>query len=434
MLILHATTFAAVSAAQGEKINVISAFAAGVVIITLGNASFTYNVVKYGVDMSSMYYYVSAKHLNEAGMIWSIGVTFVFIGYHLFQKRSFPSLRVIVHDPKVLDVIFRVSVAMCTMTFTGNFVNLGFLSGGLQKLLALSNVMSLLLFARLWGKEESVKYRNYAIIICFYLVVIALFQGFLRVELATPFIIFFGGYFIGKGSIRTLFTYRFVPVAAVVVIFSTVFGNLGTNRSHFIDVFTRDAPVSGPSYTYSNTANSDRGSLLIRGANIAQISNVCKLVERNGFYGGEASLPLAFAFIPRAVWPDKPNIELGSWFALEIGQAIISAQTGRSNNSVNMSIPGELYLDFGWFGVVIGCLLFGAVMALFWNAADFHVSAYNVMGVLWGGYLLFYAILGIGADLQIFITFTSTYLTVLVVKKIISAYYARTQRRPAMER
>ncbi|GAA4464012.1 hypothetical protein GCM10023093_13560 [Nemorincola caseinilytica] len=426
-------TTIAVSAAAGRKINVISAFAAGVVIITLGNASFASKVVKHGVDSSSMYYYVSAPHLNEAALVWSVGCSFIFIGYEMFAKRSFPSLSIIVDSPRALRNIFWVSIGLCMLRLSGTFIDLNFISGGVQKLFALSSIMSVLLFARLWGKQGTLLYRNYAMGICAALATVALFQGFLRIDLATPFIVFFGGYFIGLGSIRYLFSYRVIPMAVVVIAFSTVFGNLGANRSHFIDTFTNPVEEVAPSYTISSTQNSDRNSLLIRGGNIAQISNVCKLVERNGHYNGEASAPLIFAFIPRVLWPEKPTIEIGAWFALEIGVAAISAQTGRANNSINMSIPGQFFLDFGWIGVALGCLFFGAVLAMFWNAAEFNGSPYNVMGVLWGGYLLFYAILGIGADLQIFITFCSTYLTIFIVKKIYTSLYAHSQRRPAME-
>ena len=83
-----------------------------------------------------------------------------------------------------------------------------------------------------------------------------------------------------------------------------------------------------------------------------------------------------------------------------------------------MTIPGEFYLDFGWIGLVIGCLFFGGLLAMFWNAARFMESPYNLSGTLWGGYLLLYALGGIGADLQIVVSLVSTYIVFLIIKKI----------------
>jgi hypothetical protein len=169
-----------------------------------------------------------------------------------------------------------------------------------------------------------------------------------------------------------------------------------------------------------------------RSANIAQLTNVIGLVKTNGYYGGAVSSPLIAAFIPRFLWPDKPTIQLGAWFAVQIGMATIG-DAGRANNSINMSVPGELYLDFGWIGVVLGCLLFGGIVALFWNAAGFYQSPYNLSGTLWGGYLLHYALLGIGSDLQIIVSLVSTYLVFLFLK-IIFRQNESVSHRPALER
>jgi hypothetical protein len=124
-------------------------------------------------------------------------------------------------------------------------------------------------------------------------------------------------------------------------------------------------------------------------------------------------------------------IQLGAWFALEIGVAA-ELDGGRANNSVNMTIPGEFYLDFGWIGLFIGCFLFGGLVAAFWNAAKFMDSPYNITGTLWGGYLLLYALGGIGADLQIVISLTSTYIVFFIIKKI-AQRNENTRLRAAME-
>ena len=63
-------------------------------------------------------------------------------------------------------------------------------------------------------------------------------------------------------------------------------------------------------------------------------------------------------FIPRAIWPDKP-IYQGP------GGAFYSLVTGREATSfLALSVYGDLYWQFGWLGVLIGCPLIGWYFAM----------------------------------------------------------------------
>ncbi len=432
--IVHCIVYVASSAFSAGKseLTVMQPYAFGAALVALANAKLVYRINQYGVDPTSTYSYVSIKHINEAAVLWSVGSTFIFIGYELTQKRSFGKISLYITNEKILNNIFKSVVILSLMNISGNIINFGFISGGIQKVMALYGDMSLLVFARLWGKTEKSKYRNYALILCALQILSALFTAYLRIQLVIPLLIIYGGYLIGVGKLKEVFSYRTIPVIAVFLVFFSMFGNLGANRSHFIDAFTSSIEVQKAAYSIDAVKNSDRNDPLTRSSNIAQISNIFKLVERNGYYNGEASLPIVYAFIPRIIWPEKPAIELGAWYALEIGVATINAY-GRANNSVNMSIPGELYLDFGWLGVVLGCMGCGSVLAMFWNAGEFMASPYNFTGALWGGYLLLFCMLGIGSDLQIFVTFTSTFMAFFIVKKIVSIN-ANSKHRSALAR
>ena len=84
-----------------------------------------------------------------------------------------------------------------------------------------------------------------------------------------------------------------------------------------------------------------------------------------------------------------------------------------------MTVAGELYLDFGWLGVIIGSLLFGAFISVLWNSTEFYSSEFNLSGIIFGGYLIMISI-GSYADLQIVITLISTYLIFYAIKIIAS--------------
>jgi hypothetical protein len=64
------------------------------------------------------------------------------------------------------------------------------------------------------------------------------------------------------------------------------------------------------------------------------------------------------AFVPRVLWPDKPNITIGQWITDVYGSGpdVISS-TGPSN-------VGDFYLNFGVFGVVAGMFALGVIVRI----------------------------------------------------------------------
>jgi hypothetical protein len=77
------------------------------------------------------------------------------------------------------------------------------------------------------------------------------------------------------------------------------------------------------------------------------------------FQQGGTLVLFPMAFVPRLLWPDKPNIAIGQWITDTYGSGShIQSNTGPS-------FIGDLYLNFGVFSVVIGMLVVGAVLRLF---------------------------------------------------------------------
>lgn len=73
---------------------------------------------------------------------------------------------------------------------------------------------------------------------------------------------------------------------------------------------------------------------------------------------GESYINNLLGYIPRALWPDKPDglgLEYVKWFMPErIG----------SGHTVSVSYVGELYVNFGWLGLLVGPYMIGR--ALVW--------------------------------------------------------------------
>jgi hypothetical protein len=416
---------------QGPKgLHIKMAFYFGVAVITFANLRFIDKINTFGIRDYFIYAYIIPENEVAGTVIWAIGNTFAFIGLTIFDGKSFPKISMELKSKNAVQNVYRFIMIVLLLNLSGNAISLTFITGGLQKILVLLNLIGIMFFARLWVVEKDNTYRNYAVILMVTQTVIALFTSYLRSDLMTPTVSFFGGYFIGKGSIKYIFSYRIIPLAVMVILFSIFFNTLSGSRSHFISAFSKENEVD-QGYTYQSVKDDDRGGALDRSSNIAQLTNIVHLVERNGTYNGRASFPLLAALIPRFLWPDKPQIQLGAWFAVEIGAATINPATGRANNSVNMTIPGELYLDFGWIGVILGGILFGGLLGAFWNASNFNQSAYNLTGSLWSGYLLFNALFGLGSDLQLMISLASTYLVMLLLN-FVTKTNARTVGGPAL--
>lgn len=65
---------------------------------------------------------------------------------------------------------------------------------------------------------------------------------------------------------------------------------------------------------------------------------------------GESYLWWTFGWVPRAVWPDKPAIDLGVFFKRDVMQVY-------SGGAFNVTGPGEAFINFGWAGVGAGFVL-----------------------------------------------------------------------------
>jgi len=94
---------------------------------------------------------------------------------------------------------------------------------------------------------------------------------------------------------------------------------------------------------------------------------VVSLAHEGGLLYGQGLDYVPWAFIPRAVWRDKPFIDRGRNFTTVLGWA---ADPSVATTSTGQTSAGELYWNFGWPGVLAGMYLVGAALAgLWWRAA-----------------------------------------------------------------
>jgi hypothetical protein len=83
--------------------------------------------------------------------------------------------------------------------------------------------------------------------------------------------------------------------------------------------------------------------------------------RRVPYWNGETYVPLFSKFIPRFMWPGKPEEEMGYKF----GTTYRVMSTWNRSTSFNTPILAELYMNFGFSGMYIGCFIFGVLFFVF---------------------------------------------------------------------
>lgn len=107
-------------------------------------------------------------------------------------------------------------------------------------------------------------------------------------------------------------------------------------------------------------------ALLSRQFEPAPVAFLYREVERSGLRYGETMDYLAYAFIPRFFWPEKPHVTRGAWFTLYLGQARNEREVSTSTGQMAV---GELYWNFGLLGVILGLIFLGAFIGALWRLA-----------------------------------------------------------------
>ena len=94
---------------------------------------------------------------------------------------------------------------------------------------------------------------------------------------------------------------------------------------------------------------------------------VASLAESGGLLAGRSLYYVPVAFIPRAIWREKPSIEPGREFTAALGWV---SDSSLAQTSTGETSAGELYWNFGWPGVLIGMYILGFLLSwLWWGAA-----------------------------------------------------------------
>ncbi|MDX5480027.1 MAG: hypothetical protein LPJ98_16390 [Cyclobacteriaceae bacterium] len=388
-----------------KKYELIHFYYLGLIIVGLSNLSIIYRY-ENGDDLMN-FPYAEPGLFPVASLIFALGTQFLGFGYELFRNAKFPEIYLRMKlNSNLVNGIFYLTLLFALKGFWLFFS----FPGSIQTVVEFFPIVGVFILSRLAGKYQKTSLFVKAILCMVAVSFNALLFAYLRVEMLLPVLVFLIGYFLGARNLKKLLTVKLIPIFLVISLFYSFFELFGEKRSQIGVGLDRITQLSSALDSEGDIFNQDDTNLSAfdRSSNIPQISAVCGLVVDNGYYNGTTLAPLFVAFIPRFIWPEKPAIALGVWFALQIGEAVETDDW--FNNSINMTIPGQLFLDYGWFGLAIGSTLTGILLKLLWGSVGFYQKRFNLLGTYFGVYLLITAFLGLGADLQIIVTFLALYL------------------------
>ncbi|MFN3998542.1 hypothetical protein [Algoriphagus sp.] len=412
-----------------NRFSLIHFYFLGLLISVLANIQLIYDF-NFG-DGVAAYPYAIPEFFPIAALVFAIGNQAICIGYQSIMTWKIPKVDFSVKlSEKNLKRVFYIGLIFSFKNYWIFFE----LPGSFQTIIEVIPIICIFILGKYAGKFNIKTLYNLAIILTVSVGFNAFLFSYLRMEIILPILVFLLSYFIGSNSLKSFFSLKFVPVIVLIVTFLSFFSLFGDQRSQLSVGFDRISQffVGASNEALFDIDQEEKLSPFERSSNIAQVSSIIGLTYDNGYYNGLASAPLAAALVPRVFWPEKPVIALGVWFALEIDAA--SETEDWYNNSINMTIPGNLFLDFGWPGLIIGCFFIGVFIKLLWDSTNFYGSKFNILGTFLGVYLLFTGFLGIGADLQILITYLAIYIVLLILSLILKRSNENTVYRSNVER
>ena len=128
--------------------------------------------------------------------------------------------------------------------------------------------------------------------------------------------------------------------------------NSGQTLRYFVDEMQNDG--------FLNTVGNGLKDFVSRADASYEHGWAVSIADEQQFHPRLVFSPLAYAFIPRFLWPGKPEIRQGwEYSGLVFGQQYIAW----SSSSTEAGLYPSLYLGFGWPAVVIGAILVGVLLA-----------------------------------------------------------------------
>ena len=237
---------------------------------------------------------------------------------------------------------------------------------------------ALVLSAICYFTQRGIKQRIIFYSIVFTEILFGLVSGFRTPIYLTFFFIGIAYYYIHR---RVPLHYIFIGLIILLSVFPLIHSYRNLINTGNIDTKNTEQVFYSLWSILSDTMNEMGSETIIEGSQMASarvnliqcLASVIKFTWEHGSFPDRhlvVLMPL-LAFVPRAVWPSKPRLELGYWFYTEVlGGSTISA--------VDTTFVGALYLYFGFWGYLAAMFLVGAFQKVAYRSYSFGNSLMSV--------------------------------------------------------
>lgn len=165
-------------------------------------------------------------------------------------------------------------------------------------------------------------------------------------------------------------------------------------------------------------------SAIARTSLIQNYALLLKYLDQTGDYwhGRTIWMLPALIVVPRAVWPDKPVADTGYWFSVQVW-----GEDPRARNSIAITWPGLLHLQFGLPSVLLGMFLVGILLRLLYERYGRPRSNYSLFFYV----MLLSTLLRIDDDLSWLLAGAVRTFAILWLISLVAFRYPRSVHSPA---
>lgn len=137
------------------------------------------------------------------------------------------------------------------------------------------------------------------------------------------------------------------------------------------------------------------------GPEISKMTNIIGHFSETGRYRyGMTYVEAIYSLIPRVFWPDKPNFSIGYY----VTEEVYKLEPGKGTGGQTPSVMGELFINFGWVGILLGGFLVGVCcgqfMKSFFPTSDSSLLQTTFFLFFWPSIGYYLHLNGIGAVIQ----------------------------------
>ena len=179
--------------------------------------------------------------------------------------------------------------------------------------------------------------------------------------------------------------------------------------------------LEGKEKDWNPTTISKLDVFFMRSAQITPLAYLLDEIEYRGYMNGETLKYLAFSFIPRIFWADKPFVTQSSWFTYYIGMA---RSPEEATSATGITAIGELYWNFGYAGVILGMLILGLGFGGLWRLASNPLNSLIAMTIY---IILIFNMRGFSEFGSTIVAFVILFLITKVLYKIKDSYLSESR-------